>query len=148
MAKCKMCGKSVTMAFIRYKWTDEQGRKHDICKKCIKSANGRTLKYSESADLLYYEGASTKQEIVVKCRTCGHVFCYNEEDIKNNRKQAWRGIMSGVASISETVGGTRIAGAIHSQNADNALNKVVDYDKCPNCNSRDIEKTVRTIVIN
>lgn len=74
-----------------------------------------------------------------KCNTCGRIFCYTDDDVKKNRSaQLWSGI-SDLASAAGAFSGNW-GGAIGNQN--NAIrneNKVVDYNRCPYCNSTDVK---------
>ncbi len=70
-----------------------------------------------------------------KCKVCGEVWCYTEEDIKASQKRArasalhsFSGAMSGNLLVMQT------SSVAANQNAD----KVIDFSKCPRCGSKDI----------
>lgn len=73
-----------------------------------------------------------------QCKTCGKVYCYTEEDLKNNTQNAAMSAISAVGSIASVFGGT-IFHTAHLTNQTQKYNdKIVDYDKCPYCNSVDV----------
>ncbi|MBR2411780.1 MAG: SHOCT domain-containing protein [Clostridia bacterium] len=45
---------------------------------------------------------------------------------------------SSVAQIAGGVSGAYGASAVNQTNAQNSLNRIVDYNKCPNCNSNNL----------
>lgn len=79
-----------------------------------------------------------KAEIRKRCNVCGHIFCYNQADINENRDNAKSAIWSGVGQIAGAVGGAYTASAVNHTNAQNSLNKIVDFNRCPQCNSTDL----------
>ena len=79
-----------------------------------------------------------KAEIRKRCNVCGHIFCYNQADIKKNRDNAKSAIWSGVGQIAGGLSGAYTASAMNHTNAQNSLNKIVDFNRCPQCNSTDL----------
>lgn len=78
------------------------------------------------------------KEIRKRCNVCGHIFCYNQSDIKKNKDNAKSAMLSGVGQIAGAVGGAYTASAVNHTNAQNSLNKIVDFNRCPQCNSTDL----------
>ena len=76
-------------------------------------------------------------EYIKKCNVCGNIWCYTDQDIKDNAKNSAVAAISALGSIANAIGGTRYDAYEQNKMSDRALNKVVDYDKCPNCNSKD-----------
>lgn len=73
-----------------------------------------------------------------KCNVCGTVFCYTDEDIKNNSKaHLWAGI-SALGAAASALGGNWGATRTNQENAFNEERKVIDFDHCPNCRSIDL----------
>lgn len=73
-----------------------------------------------------------------KCNVCGHIFCYTREDLKKNQQLFDSAADSSLISIFNAFGGSLTASAAHSHNADDQLARIVDYDKCPKCGSRNL----------
>ena len=94
-----------------------------------------------------------------KCNVCGKVFCYTDEDLKNNASNAGLGALSALGGLASALGGGTIFHTHHLQGqADRYTDKIVDYNQCPYCHSRslsvftgDVEehtKVVKTVNIN
>lgn len=73
-----------------------------------------------------------------KCNVCGKVFCYSTEDIKRNMELAKQAKRSAIMGGLNAVAGTRYDMYEQTKQAQGALDKIVDYKKCPSCNSTDI----------
>ena len=70
-----------------------------------------------------------------RCNVCGHIFCYNEADIKKNQSNAKAAVLSSIGGIGGALGGAYAASAVNNSNAQNSLDKIVDFNRCPKCNS-------------
>ena len=70
-----------------------------------------------------------------KCSVCGKIWSYTTEDIEKNKANATQGVISAIGSIASVFGGTRLDTYALNNAANNSLDKVIDYDKCPNCGS-------------
>lgn len=79
-----------------------------------------------------------KAEIRKRCNVCGHIFCYNQDDIKKNMDNAKNAVWSGIGQIAGGLSGAYTASAVNHTNAQNSLNKIVDFNRCPQCNSTDL----------
>lgn len=73
-----------------------------------------------------------------KCNVCGHVFCYRNSDLYRNQRLAEEAVSSSGLAVLEAVGGSRIASNQQSEAADRAMDKIVDYNRCPKCHSSDL----------
>lgn len=80
------------------------------------------------------------EEIRVKCDTCGHVYCYNQADVAENQRNANAAVRSSALAVMNSLGGTQLGTHANMAQADRAMDKVIDFNKCPKCNSRSIRK--------
>ena len=80
-------------------------------------------------------------EYRMRCNVCGHIFCYNDKDISKNLKNAGVGALSAIGGLTSILGGGTIFHTHHLQGqADRYADKIVDYSRCPSCNSTDISE--------
>jgi len=79
-------------------------------------------------------------ETRVKCDTCGHVFCYTREDLEENQRLAKSALRSSISGLTGALSGYNAASSINTQSANDQLARIVDYSKCPKCNSRNVRK--------
>lgn len=73
-----------------------------------------------------------------RCNVCGHIFCYNQADIAKNKSNARQATISSIGGIAGALGGAYAASAVNNSNAQNSLDKIVDFNRCPQCNSTDL----------
>lgn len=140
MAKCKMCGTSVTFALMRYYVPDLSGKKHDICKNCIeKVGENNAVKYDPSTDSI---SIVSKGDIEVRkmCNVCGGVFCYNPVDLEKNKEKIRNAKLNALGQLGGAMSGNYTASAVYGMGADNLKNQIVDYNKCPYCGSLDLRE--------
>ncbi len=99
--------------------------------------------------LTFVGGEETKKEIEKRkeieekgfrkrCNVCGKIICYTLEDIAENKRKARSAALSGLGGIAGALSGNYAAGATSNQSAEDQLSRIVDYDKCPSCGSRDL----------
>ena len=75
----------------------------------------------------------------MRCNVCGHIFCYTDDDLAQNTKNASVGALSAIGALASTLGGGTIFHTNHLQGqADRYNDKIVDFNRCPNCNSTNI----------
>ena len=79
-----------------------------------------------------------QKEYRKKCNVCGHIFCYTGQDIQNNKLHAKLAQINADAAFVETVAGSRIVAEQDQAAAERQHNKIIDYSKCPKCNSKDL----------
>lgn len=89
------------------------------------------------------EAEKKAQEIAEKgyrkrCNVCGKIFCYTLEDIAENKRKARSAALSGLGGIAGALSGNYAAGATSNQSAEDQINRIIDYDKCPSCGSKDL----------
>ncbi len=73
-----------------------------------------------------------------KCNVCGKIYCFNSADIQRNQDLAKQAKRHANVGVLTALAGTRYDTYEQSKQADAALNKIVDYSRCPSCNSTDI----------
>lgn len=74
-----------------------------------------------------------------KCNVCGKIFCYTDEDLKQNAQNAGLGLLSSIGVLASALGGGTIFHTNHlKQQSDRYSDKIVDFDQCPYCHSRDL----------
>ena len=78
-------------------------------------------------------------EYIKKCNICGKIWCYTDEDINDNTRKTAAAAISSIGAIANAIGGNRYDSYEQNKMAAMASNKIYDFDKCPNCNSRDFE---------
>ena len=142
-ATCGVCGREV--GWNRYKIAMDNAW---CCPECLKKAqkNGNCAIFVNkiTIDALKklidggMEALEKDNEYRKKCNVCGHIFCYRDSDIYRNKQLAREAQTSANMAVLEALGGTRLASNQQSAAADRALNKIVDYSKCPKCNSADL----------
>ncbi len=81
---------------------------------------------------------TTSNEIRKRCNVCGHIFCFNNDDIKKNKSNARRAVLSSISGAAGALGGAYTASAVNQTNAQNSLNRLVDFNRCPQCNSTNL----------
>lgn len=74
----------------------------------------------------------------MRCKVCGHIFCYTEEDLKQNNRQATMTALAAVGGIAAAIGGTGYDMYEQRKNLDAQSSKLKDFSRCPNCNSVNI----------
>lgn len=142
-ATCGVCGREVGMN--RYKIAMDNAW---CCPECLKQAqkNGNcTVNVTKiTIDGLKklidggMEALQENKEYRKKCNVCGHIFCYTDSDLYRNKQLAKEAKSSANMAVLEALGGTRLASNQQSAAADRALDKIIDYTKCPKCNSTDL----------
>ena len=142
-ATCGVCGREVGMN--RYRIAMDNAW---CCPECLKKAqkNGNcTVNVTKiTIDGLKklidggIEALQEDKEYRKKCNVCGHIFCYTDSDIYRNKRLAQEAKSNANMAVLEALGGTRLASNQQSAAADRALDKIVDYSKCPKCNSTNL----------
>ena len=149
---CGVCGK--TLGMNRYKI-----RKDDAwcCPDCLKKAqngeNGKrtvncmTITIDELKQLVADPNAKGQEQMFenikvkeyrMRCNVCGHIYCYTEGDLMRNKNNAIKAAAGTMGSITAAVGGTRLDMYAQGARANAARNAIVDYGRCPHCNSANV----------
>ncbi len=71
-----------------------------------------------------------------RCRVCGKVWCYTDEDLRRNRSNAVSSAFAAIGGIASAVGGTTAQQHLSYDMMERTSSKVVDYDQCPSCHSK------------
>lgn len=131
---CQLCGKKIMgmRMMVVNKGTPEEYTLHPECAKAWMNAHGF---FPTTRD-----GFRKKQnsDVKVKCNTCGHLYCYNVDDIQKNRQLAKQAVADSVAGLGQAIGGTYTGSKLAQMSAENKLNRIVDYSRCPKCNSSNV----------
>lgn len=73
-----------------------------------------------------------------RCTVCGKIFCYTDEDLKENTRQQLAAGVAAFTSMASAAVGTRYDMYEMNKVANNASGRVVDYSKCPVCGSKSV----------
>ena len=74
-----------------------------------------------------------------KCNVCGKIFCYTDKDVKDNLSNAGLAALESLGSLASTLGGGTIFHTSYLTGQSNRhSDKVVDFDQCPYCHSRNV----------
>lgn len=127
----KLCGGTVPY-HIEQEITKETG----IC------INKNNISISENLSL----DSCQTNEFRFRCRVCGNVFCYTQADLDASNaaktESAVMGVLSGIGHLTAaSVGGPGLSYKSYETGkiGNTARSRIVDYSKCPHCNSSDIE---------
>lgn len=104
----------------------------------LKAASCESVKtYLEPNEIESPEIESPK-EYRWRCKVCGNVFCYSDEDLLRNKQLAKDAFKeSGMAFLS-ALGTSVIQSNQNMARADQLMARIIDYSKCPKCNSTDL----------
>ena len=72
-----------------------------------------------------------------KCNSCNNIYFYTQRDLDENKHLQTGALLSSAAALTDTLFGNRMVGAVNSIDSDNKSSRIVDYNKCPKCNSID-----------
>ena len=79
-----------------------------------------------------------KDDYRKRCNVCGHIFCYTLADLQKNKELEKQSFRNTLAAGAGALSGYYAAAANSSQAAEDLKSRIVDYDKCPNCGSRNL----------
>ena len=122
--------------------TTTEGKNIDMAfKKKDKAKIDKAVEYiKQQSETSINTTVDMNQEIRMRCRVCGKVFCYTLNDINKNAKQGMIQLLSGIGEMSGALSGDYVAAGVNAMNANDASNRVTDYSKCPSCGSKDLER--------
>lgn len=95
------------------------------------SVDIKRVKYTQRANP--YETES--KEYLRRCNVCGHTYCFTKADLERNLQARKMATMSTVGELAGAMSGNWGAAIVNSQNSKTELDKIIDYNKCPKCNS-------------
>lgn len=70
-----------------------------------------------------------------RCNVCGKIYCYSDKDLSENTSNSAMAAISAIGGLASIFGGTRLDTYALNNKSDRYSSKVVDYNKCPSCNS-------------
>ena len=73
-----------------------------------------------------------------RCNVCGKIICYTLEDLEKNRQHSKNATISSLTTMMGAMSGHFAAGATSNQTALDEIGRIIDYNKCPSCGSRDL----------
>ena len=74
----------------------------------------------------------------IRCNVCGEIFCYSDKDILRNKELKDKIYQARKFAAMNTIGGTMVASNQESARADSLESQLVDFSKCPKCNSTNL----------
>ena len=99
----------------------------------------------KAVDAVFYTRARLKIEDKPKksifrkrCKLCGAVYSYTLTDLERNEELRKKALREAVHGVTEVFGGTTVGATLSRKNSEDALNKVVDYGRCPKCGSPEV----------
>lgn len=72
------------------------------------------------------------------CNSCGHIYYFTQGDLEENEKRRKRALTSSIAGLGGAVGGYYGASAMNTHSAQDQLDKIIDYGRCPKCGSSNV----------
>lgn len=78
------------------------------------------------------------KEYRVRCNVCGHVYCFTNQDLKDNEQAAKMAKRYAIGQATGALAGNMVSAYADGKNANNALNSITDYSRCPKCNSTNV----------
>lgn len=85
-----------------------------------------------------YEQKAKKKELRKRCNVCGKIFCFTEDDYVNSLNHLTNAAFSSIGAIANAAAGSAWASNELNKSADRQMNRFVDYNRCPVCNSTDL----------
>ena len=144
MAKmCAICGKKIGMMTGKVEFLDGF-----ICTKCYTSAgygigwkdmdeveSMGTISIAKWKRMKDPKASAAPEEFRIKCNTCGHLFCYTEDDIAMNKFY----LRSAESDMKSARRNQLFVSSILAQGdraaADRDLAQIKNFNRCPKCNS-------------
>ena len=81
---------------------------------------------------------TNSKEYRIRCNVCGHVYCFTNQDLKDNEQAAKMAKRYAIGQATGALSGNMFSAYADGQNANNALNRITDYSRCPKCNSTNV----------
>ncbi len=133
-ATCAICGREVGLNRYRVGKTVD-GKDIWKCPECARKGG-----YVEIDRITGKAKIETLKETEkrAKCNVCGNIYCFNGADLVRNKQNANMAKAAAVGSALAATGGTRLDMYGLSNMADRHTAAIVDYTRCPKCNSMDV----------
>ena len=133
------CGGNIDIYTVEYKGANNPVLL--ICDHSVKRDVEKAFQYVVETSKCKYEvtkgKAKNRDEIIKCCNVCGHIFCYSIADLQRNLDIIKQANRTADVGMLYTLAGNSVASSVEKQTSVNQLSKVVDYDKCPQCGSKD-----------
>ena len=78
------------------------------------------------------------QEIRMKCKVCGNIYCFTGRDIKNSKSNEFQSGVAALGGIMSAFSGSAIGTYMNTKMSDESASKAIDYTRCPKCGSYDV----------
>lgn len=144
---CSLCSKP--LGLNRYLiGKSASGKSLWKCPACAKK--GGYLKivgeraYMCTKDGVILDSENYNTEIRVLCNSCGHLYCYAQSDLEKNESLMKTALRERALATGNALFGSPLVMQANSSRADSLESQVVDYSKCPNCHSADVQKLTPT----
>ena len=98
----------------------------------------KTTVNKDKKDMITQAKQSDQKEYRKQCRVCGAVFCFTDTDLKISRANQNIAAINSMRAIKNSISGSAYHMYEQKKIANSALSRVVNYDKCPKCNSTDL----------
>ena len=140
---CALCDKP--LGLNRYSiGKADTGKRLWKCPSCAQKGGfikiiGEKAFFCDSSGNLLYTPAHN-EEFRMKCNTCGHVYCFTQADLDRSKSNAKSAAVSSTIGVLNAVAGTQLGACANMAQARHSMNKIIDYSKCPKCNSHSITK--------
>ena len=145
---CGVCNCKIGMFTGKVKFLDGS-----VCTKCYTAAGYSTNNLNEMVSMgaisiarwkrMKDPNAAEPEEIRVKCNTCGHIYCYTEDDIAMNKFYLRSAKTETNIGALNAIAGNALVGQANYASAERDLEKVKNFNRCPKCNSTDLRKLTK-----
>lgn len=78
-----------------------------------------------------------KQEFRMRCNVCGKLFCFTMNDMRQNIANLENAKKYAARSAFCAISGAELSRHANMSASDRYIDRIVDYSRCPNCNSTD-----------
>jgi len=142
---CGVCDKQIKGIELYFNIKNTQTGEHlySICSDCSRKIKMIVPEYPLSAEETKEKiskrlNAKGEVECRMQCNVCGHVFYYTDEDIRKNELNKMLAESNRKQAVVSSLAGTTIQASLDNAEADRRTKKVIDFSKCPMCNSADL----------
>lgn len=150
-AECGVCGRAVGMNRYQVKRDNAW-----CCPECLKKAqkassqpifiNKTTI--NELKCLVEGREMVEEKEFRMHCNVCGHIYCYKLSDLERNAQRLKQAKREATASALNAIAGTSYHMYEQKKAMEHSLDGIVDYNRCPKCNSTNIKELTEEEFIN
>ena len=105
--------------------------KRDELYNIIRNSIGETNEEKKLAEII-------KKGYRKRCKVCGKIICYTIGDLQKNKDLQTHSVLNSISSVAGAVSGHYAASSNSLQTSYDLKSRIVDYEKCPSCGSRDL----------